>query len=67
MIELLFVVCFANDAEQCRSRSLLFTDISVHQCVAGAQPELAKWVATHPNDVIQSWECRPVSFAERDA
>lgn len=67
MIELLFVACLAGDPEQCEQRSLLFTDISPSQCMMGAQPELAKWIATHPNETIKSWQCRMVSFAEREA
>ncbi|MGB3246612.1 MAG: hypothetical protein WBB25_18915 [Sulfitobacter sp.] len=67
MIELLFVTCLAGDPEQCQHRSMLFTDVSVNQCLMGAQPELAKWSATHPREQIQSWQCRTVSFAERDA
>ena len=35
-------------------------------CMMGAQPELAKWVASHPNHTIQSWKCRTVSFAEME-
>lgn len=66
MIELLFVACLATAPDECRERSLVFTDISPMQCLMGAQPELAKWSATHPNLQIKSWRCRTVSFAERD-
>ena len=67
MIELLFVACLATSPEDCRERSLVFTDITPMTCMMGAQPELAKWVHAHPNFVIQSWKCRQVSFAEMDA
>lgn len=67
MIELLFVVCLATAPDQCKQRSLTFVDVSPRQCLTGAQPELAKWVATHPNEQIKSWKCRTVSFAQRDA
>ena len=67
MIELLFIACIAGAPDQCREHSLLFTDISPMQCLMGAQPELAKWANTHPDARIQSWRCRTVSFAERDA
>lgn len=67
MIELLFVACLATAPEQCEQRSLLFTGISPNQCMMGAQPELAKWISTHPNEKIKSWQCRMVSFAEREA
>lgn len=66
MIELLFVACLSTAPDECRERSLLFTDVSPMQCLMGAQPELAKWTASHPNQEIKSWRCRTVSFAERD-
>ncbi len=67
MIELLFVACLSGAPDDCQERSLIFTDISPMQCLMGAQPELAKWVETHPNQRIASWRCRAVSFSERDA
>ncbi|MEL6103411.1 MAG: hypothetical protein AAFV87_02110 [Pseudomonadota bacterium] len=67
MIELLFVACLAASPEDCRERSLVFTDITPQMCLMGAQPELAKWVDAHPNFTIQSWTCQQVSFAEMDA
>ncbi|MCV3274046.1 hypothetical protein [Roseobacter sinensis] len=67
MIELLFVACLATAPDECRERSLVFTDISPMQCLMGAQPELAKWSASHPNFDIKSWRCRTVNFAEKDA
>lgn len=67
MIELLFVSCLANAPDQCQERSLLYVDVSPMQCLMGAQPELARWVETHPNEQIRSWRCRAVSTAERDA
>lgn len=67
MIELLFVACLATATDECRERSLLFTDITPMQCLIGAQPELAKWSENHPNMEIRSWKCRSVSFAEKKA
>ena len=67
MIELLFVACLAASPENCSERSLVYTDITPAMCLMGAQPELAKWINAHPNYRIQSWKCRQVSFAERDA
>lgn len=65
MIELLFVACLATAPEECRERSLLFTDITPMQCLMGAQPELAKWSEAHPNMEIRNWRCQTVSFAEK--
>ncbi|MBD3680173.1 MAG: hypothetical protein HUJ27_17435 [Rhodobacteraceae bacterium] len=67
MIELLFVACLAGSPEECHERSLIFTDKTPMQCLMGAQPGLAKWVETHPNERIRTWRCRTVSFAERDS
>ena len=67
MIELLFVACLATAPDECSERSLVFTDVTPVQCMMGAQPELAKWAARHPTQNIKSWQCRMVSFAERDA
>jgi hypothetical protein len=67
MVELLFVACLATAPEECRERSLLFSDITPMVCMMGAQPELAKWASTHPKFDIKSWKCRSVSFAEMDA
>lgn len=61
MIELLFVACLSGSPENCRERSLVFTDIAPRACVIGAQPELAKWIGAHPNYVIRRWSCRAVS------
>jgi hypothetical protein len=67
MIELLFVACLAASPEDCRERSLVFSDITPMTCMMGAQPELAKWVNEHPDYTVRSWKCQQVSFAERDA
>lgn len=67
MIELLFVVCLSGTPDQCQQRSLVFTDLTPSQCMMGAQPELAKWVETHPRHVIRHWRCRAVDRLERDA
>ncbi len=67
MIELLFVACLSTSPDECRERSLVFTDVTPMACMMGAQPELAKWVEAHPNFTIESWRCRMVSFAEREA
>ena len=60
MVELLFVVCLSTAPETCINRSLVFTDITPERCVIGAQPELAKWIAAHPNYRIARWRCQNV-------
>lgn len=66
MIELLFVACLSTAVDDCRERSLVFTDITPIQCLMGAQPELAKWAASHPNHDIKSWRCRTGPFTEKE-
>lgn len=66
MVELLITVCLLSEPAQCKSVSLVFADISPMQCLMGAQPEMAKWVSTHPEHSIKSWKCQTV-FANRDA
>lgn len=67
MIELLFIACVSGAPETCQERSLLFTDISPQQCLVGAQPELAKWVASHHGARIKSWRCQQVDLTAQDA
>ena len=67
MVELLFVACLATAPEDCRERSLLFSDISPMTCMMGAQPELAKWANEHPKYAVKSWRCRMVMFGQREA
>ncbi|GAA0296015.1 hypothetical protein [Rhodovulum strictum] len=68
MIELVFVACFGlaqNEQGACEERSLIYTDITPMTCMMGAQPELAKWVATHPNWTVANWKCRYLNTAQR--
>ncbi|SFD63272.1 hypothetical protein [Roseivivax sediminis] len=65
MIELVFIACLASAPDECRERSLMFTDVTPRQCLMGAQPELARWVGAHPGYRIASWACRDARTAER--
>lgn len=65
MVELLFIACLGGASVECREYSLVFTGITPRQCLSGAQPELAKWVASHDGARILEWRCRTVSLAER--
>ena len=66
MMELLFVACLAASPTECSQRSLVFVDVTPMQCLMGAQPELARWAASHPRFVIRSWRCRDLSAAGFD-
>ncbi len=64
MIELLFVTCLNVSPNDCRERSMLFTDVTPMACMMGAQPELAKWANEHPNWNVGGWKCQQVQTAE---
>lgn len=66
LTELVFLACLGAGSDTCEERSLLFTDISPMTCVMGAQPELAKWVETHPNWTVSRWHCRYVDTSTHD-
>ncbi|ETX28679.1 hypothetical protein [Roseivivax isoporae] len=67
MIELFFVACLGSAPAQCEERSLVYTDLTPMACMMGAQPELAKWVDTHPRYTIARWQCRWLQTADQDA
>ncbi|SIO47167.1 hypothetical protein SAMN05444722_2382 [Rhodovulum sp. ES.010] len=69
MIELVFIACFSAAQTApglCEERSLIFTEISPMTCTMGAQPELARWVRTHPDWTISRWTCRYLDTAQKD-
>ncbi|TCO71685.1 hypothetical protein [Rhodovulum euryhalinum] len=70
MIELVFVACFGITQQApgvCEQRRLLYTEVTPLECVMGAEPELARWVETHPNWTIARWTCRYLDTTRRDA
>ena len=58
MIELVFMACIAGAPDACEERSMIFYDVTPMACMMGAQPELAKWVNSHPDYAIASWRCQ---------
>lgn len=60
MIELVFVACMMQSPDACQERSMVYVDVAPMTCVMGAQPELAKWVQTHPHWQVIQWKCRAV-------
>lgn len=61
MIQLLFVTCMAAAPTHCQDHRLILGDISPTQCLSVAQPELARWMETHPDLRIRRWHCSAVS------
>ncbi len=58
MLELAFTVCLLANPANCEERSLLFVDVSLMQCMTGAQGALAPWAEEHPTWQIGSYSCR---------
>ncbi len=58
MIELIFIACMGTDPTSCEERSLIYTDLTPMTCMMAAQPQLANWVATHPNWTVARWKCQ---------
>lgn len=65
MIELVFLACLSATPGACQEQSLLYTDVSPMTCVLGAQPELAKWVESHPKYTVARWRCQPVDGSRK--
>lgn len=59
MIALLFVVCLADDPDNCQQKNLLFADhqLTPMACMMQAQTRLAEWSASHPQWRIGKWQC----------
>ena len=66
MIELIFTACLRANIQHCEEKSLLYGDISTMNCLMGAQPELAKWIETHPHWTISKWKCQYLNVAEKE-
>lgn len=60
MIELLLGVCLASEPSRCKDVSLIYAaeSLTPMQCVMRAQPEIAKWIGTHPGWQLRRWTCR---------
>lgn len=61
MIELAFVVCLRAAPAQCEERHLAYVEnTSMMSCLMTAQPQLASWIESHPEQQIARWRCQPV-------
>ncbi len=60
MLELLVSVCLISDPARCKDVSLVYSDegLTPMQCMMGAQPEIAKWVESHPQWALKKWTCQ---------
>ena len=66
MIELAFTVCLLAAPDRCEERRLLFQDVTAERCMAGAQPQLAKWSVEHAGWRITRWHCAELDQSTRD-
>ena len=65
MIELAFVTCLLAQPQVCAPHSLLFEDRGgLPACLQAAQPELARWITTHPRERVVRWTCRRSGLKE---
>lgn len=65
MIEIVFVACLIGAPDQCSERHMPpFIDISVMQCVMGAQTHLAQWAERNPEYRIVRWQCGKVLHSQ---
>ncbi|MBA3325981.1 MAG: hypothetical protein H0T41_12200 [Rhodobacteraceae bacterium] len=59
MIELFFIACLQTAPTACEERSIGYIEnVSMMECLAQAQPQLAAWTEAHPNLRVARWSCR---------
>lgn len=62
MIELVFLACLKTNPEICGEKVVKFINaVNPALCFVQAQPELASWVGSHPEQRIAHWKCRDMS------
>ncbi|MCC0805949.1 hypothetical protein FPV16_06880 [Methylobacterium sp. W2] len=54
---LYFTACMANAPETCESKRLPLDVVDARGCIRVAQPQLARWIDTHPDYRITAWRC----------
>jgi hypothetical protein len=57
-IELIVAVCLNVSPTDCREMHFQFVEErSLNNCMARAQPYMARWAADHPQWTIVRWKC----------
>ena len=61
VLELIITICSIVSGASCRDIHMIYSmeDVSLMQCMMGAQPEIAKWAERNPNWSIMRWRCAP--------
>jgi len=54
---LYFTVCLARAPDTCESRKLALAVEDAPACLHVAQPQLARWIGSHPEFRITAWRC----------
>lgn len=67
MIGLVFLACLATSSDECSEYQLVFYDITVTTCLAGAQTALAQWATHHPHHRIMNWKCQQLNLLAKRA
>ena len=69
MIELVLIVCLANDPEQCKDIHLTYAEENATptQCLMRGQPQIAEWINEHPKIwTVKRWYCGPAGRRMKD-
>jgi hypothetical protein len=58
LIEIVVTVCAVTQPNMCEDKHLQFAaEVSLNQCVMGAQPYVAKWISEHPSWTLKKYRC----------
>jgi hypothetical protein len=59
LAQLILVYCLAADPSRCIEQRPIVEEpgLGLVGCVVGAQPEAARWLATHPGYVLARYRC----------
>jgi len=64
MLELYVTFCLVANPSACKDRPLTYLegDMTPMQLMSRAQPEIAKWIETHPGYFAKKWTVRPAGL-----
>lgn len=54
---LYFTACLAGAPDTCKMRRLLLDVGGARACQRVAQPQLARWIGSHPEYRVTEWRC----------
>jgi hypothetical protein len=68
MIELVVTFCLIAEPVRCHDRTLVTVveeNVTPMQLMMRAQPEIAKWIETHPGYFTQKWSARRANLSAK--